>query len=150
MADAPTIVALVLNWRLPDDTLRLLEDLHAAGVDGLRVLLIDNGSGDGSAERFAQAAAESTDTDCLAFAASRGHVFAALRGHFAALVAWPSVLRRRRPVQAMRTVPDRELLTALPMTANPGLADSGLKAWLRTSTDRFFAIYWKLVRRLCG
>ncbi len=84
------------------------------------------------------------------FAASRGHVFAALRGHFAALFQWPSVVRRRRPVQRLRSVPDRQLLCAAPMTPNPGLADRGFKAWLRRSSDRFFGVYWSCVRGLCG
>lgn len=86
----------------------------------------------------------------FAFALSRGHGIAALRGHVAALRALPAVLRRRRPVQRLRVVADRDLLVASPMTANPGLADTGIKAWLRRVSDRFFAGYWACVRRLCA
>jgi hypothetical protein len=47
-------------------------------------------------------------------------------------------------------VPDRELLVAAPVTLNPGLAERGAAAALRRWLDRFFAGYWKCVRRLCG
>lgn len=86
----------------------------------------------------------------LGFAASRGHLVAALRGHVAAVWGLGATLRRRRSVQGRRTVPDRALLVALPMTPNPGLADRGFKGWLRRASDRCFSGYWRLVRRLCG
>lgn len=80
MPDSPEIVALVLNWRLPDDTIKLLDDLHTCGVDGLQVLLIDNGSQDGSAERFEHAALERDDTECLLFEQNLGYCAALNRG----------------------------------------------------------------------
>lgn len=85
----------------------------------------------------------------LGFAATRGGFLAAIRGHFAALGALPRALRNRR-VQKGRTVPDRALLVAAPISANPGLADRGLAAALRRGLDRFVAFWWTLVRRLCG
>jgi GT2 family glycosyltransferase len=84
-----------------------------------------------------------------AFAATRGGFVAALRGHGAALLGLPAALRKRR-VQRGRTVPDRQLLVALPMTANPGLADRGAKALVRRGLDRGLALWWALVRPLCG
>ena len=83
------------------------------------------------------------------FAISRGGFLAAVRGHFAVVLALPRSLRRRR-LQRGRTVPDRELLCSLPMTANPGLADGGSRAALRRGLDRCYAGWWKLTRRLCG
>jgi hypothetical protein len=53
-------------------------------------------------------------------------------------------------VQRGRTVPDRELLVALPMTLNPGLAERGLASAVRRTLDRVFTVYWRVVRRLCG
>ena len=47
-------------------------------------------------------------------------------------------------------MPDRELLVDLPMTANPGLADRGAKGLVRRGLDRFFALWWRFVRRACG
>jgi GT2 family glycosyltransferase len=84
-----------------------------------------------------------------AFAFRRGHVIAPLRGHLAGVGAMFRLGTLRR-AQRGRTVPDRELLVALPMTANPGLADRGWKAGLRRGLDRFFAFWWRLIRRLCG
>src|SRR5690606_35937486 len=81
-----------------------------------------------------------------AFAASRGHLLAVVRGHFAALWAIGRSLQIRRDRQRARTVPDRDLLVAAPMTANPGLADRGARAWLRRTLDRVFAAWWRLVR----
>jgi hypothetical protein len=62
----------------------------------------------------------------------------------------PQAVRGRRSAQAGRTVPDRELLVALPMTLNPGLAERGLAAAVRRGMDRFFRGYWRVVRGLCG
>ncbi|MGA1606108.1 MAG: glycosyltransferase family 2 protein [Planctomycetota bacterium] len=85
-----------------------------------------------------------------AFAASRGALFAALRGHVEAISAVPWALRARRSIQEGRKVADRDLLVALPMTANPGLADRGLKAWVRRGLDQTCRLWWALVRPLCG
>lgn len=43
---------VILNWRQPEATASCLADLRACGHEPLRVLVIDNGSGDGSAERL--------------------------------------------------------------------------------------------------
>lgn len=85
-----------------------------------------------------------------AFGWQRGHVGDWLRGKWELLKLLPAAVRARGPAQRGRTVPDRELLTALPMTLNPGLAERGARAALRKAMDRFFAGYWRLVRRLCG
>lgn len=57
------VVALLLNWRLCDATLQVLADLQQAGHAPLTVLLLDNGSNDGSAERLAAAASAITEGD---------------------------------------------------------------------------------------
>lgn len=85
-----------------------------------------------------------------AFGMGRGHLRDWLRGKWELLKMIPVALAARRAVQQGRTVPDRELLVAAPMTLNPGLADRGLLAGVRRSLDRFFAVYWRAVRRLCG
>jgi GT2 family glycosyltransferase len=58
--------ALLLNWRQSALTRQCLEDLVAARTAGLRVLLLDNGSGDGSADelRAAAAAASAAGLPC--------------------------------------------------------------------------------------
>ncbi len=46
MVDSGAVAALLLNWRRADLTLRCLQDLLAVGDVPLRVLVIDNGSGE--------------------------------------------------------------------------------------------------------
>lgn len=53
----PRIGALLLNWRRADLTERCLLDLLASTGPALHVLVIDNGSGDDSAERLRRAVA---------------------------------------------------------------------------------------------
>lgn len=84
------------------------------------------------------------------FGWQRGHIGDWLRGKWQLLRLLPTAVRARGPAQAGRTVPDRELLISAPMTLNPGLADRGMQAALRRGMDRFFAGYWRVVRRLCG
>jgi len=84
------------------------------------------------------------------FGWQRGHVRDWLRGKWELFKLLPVAVRARGPAQRGRTVPDRELLVAAPMTLNPGLAERGARAALRRGLDRFFAGYWRVVRRLCG
>ena len=80
MTELPHTVALVLNWRLPDVTLQCLRDLRTCGCAGLDVLVIDNGSGDGSAERFER---EAEGAAVLALEQNIGYCAAINRG-----IAW--------------------------------------------------------------
>lgn len=85
-----------------------------------------------------------------AFGVGRGHLGSWLKGKWELLCLLPKAIAARGPAQRGRTVPDRELLVAAPMTLNPGLADKGAGAALRRGMDRFFSVYWRLVRGLCG
>jgi len=51
-ADAPRVTALVLNWRRPEDTIAAVQSLLGSTWPALQVLVIDNGSGDGSVQRL--------------------------------------------------------------------------------------------------
>ena len=84
------------------------------------------------------------------FGVFRGHLGSWLRGKWELLLLLPKAIRARGPAQRGRTVPDRELLVASPLTLNPGLADRGFGAMVRRGLDRFFSVYWRLVRGLCG
>lgn len=53
--EAGEIVAVVLNYRLADDTVQCVESLLGSGAASPIVIVVDNGSGDGSAERIAAA-----------------------------------------------------------------------------------------------
>jgi len=48
----PRVTALVLNWRTPDDTLAAVRSLRASRWPALDLLVVENGSGDDSAERL--------------------------------------------------------------------------------------------------
>jgi N-acetylglucosaminyl-diphospho-decaprenol L-rhamnosyltransferase len=50
MTSADDVTAVVLNWRTPDHTVRAGRALLADGVPAERLVVVDNGSGDGSAE----------------------------------------------------------------------------------------------------
>ncbi|MDQ6745238.1 MAG: glycosyltransferase family 2 protein [Actinomycetota bacterium] len=43
---------VILNWRTPEYTVRAARALMADGVQPARLVIVDNGSGDGSVERF--------------------------------------------------------------------------------------------------
>jgi len=51
---APRVIAVVLNWNLPGDTIRCVRSLQANDYAALRVLIVDNGSTDDSLARFAR------------------------------------------------------------------------------------------------
>lgn len=85
-----------------------------------------------------------------AFGVRRGHLGDWLRGKWELLCLLPKAIRARKQAQQGRTVPDRDLLIAAPVTLNPGLAEKGFAAALRRGLDHFFCGYWKVVRRLCG
>src|SRR5262245_44297985 len=48
----PSVVAVVLNWCSERDTVDCIESLRRATYPALRILLVDNGSADGSGERL--------------------------------------------------------------------------------------------------
>ena len=85
-----------------------------------------------------------------AFGHRRGHVREWWAGKWALVCLLPTALRARRAAQRGRTVNDRDLLVAGPLTLNPGLADGGGKGLLRAFLDGLFATWWRCVRRLCG
>jgi GT2 family glycosyltransferase len=49
---------VIVNWKLPDDTLACVASLLADGVPPAHIHVVDNGSADGSAERLARELAE--------------------------------------------------------------------------------------------
>lgn len=85
-----------------------------------------------------------------AFGHQRGHMRDWWRGKWELLRLIPTAVRERRSAQHGRCVADRDLLVALPMTLNPGLAERGAAAHLRRVLDRCFVGYWRFVRRFCG
>lgn len=85
----PAVAVLLLNWRRAELTRQCLADLLASTDLPLHVLLIDNGSGDGSVDLLQRAAAESGAApgphrvDVLALAENQGFAGGMNRG-----IAW--------------------------------------------------------------
>jgi N-acetylglucosaminyl-diphospho-decaprenol L-rhamnosyltransferase len=52
------LVAVIVNWRTPELTIRAANALIADGIAATQVVTVDNASGDGSAERLAQSLPE--------------------------------------------------------------------------------------------
>src|SRR5690606_13226836 len=72
-----------------------------------------------------------------------------LGGTFDAIVALPSLLKRRREIQALRVVPDRDVLFAGPMYVRPEHAHGiGAAARAVSMLSAVLAAYWRLVRPL--
>lgn len=52
MERSPLVWAVVLNWNRPEDTIACVASLRRLDYPSFRILIVDNGSTDGSAERF--------------------------------------------------------------------------------------------------
>lgn len=84
------------------------------------------------------------------FACVKGHPIAWCHGKLDMLRLLPRVLTWRKNAQRRRTVPDRELLVAGPLTLNPGLAERGAARILHGLMNRSFTAWWKVFGRFCG
>lgn len=74
---AALLTAVVLNWRTADYTVRAVQALLADGVPADRIVVVDNASGDGSAERLRR---ELPGVELLALAENLGFARANNRG----------------------------------------------------------------------
>lgn len=53
-ADMPRVYAIILNWNKYEDTKNCLESLQQATYPNLKIIVVDNGSADGSGKRLQQ------------------------------------------------------------------------------------------------
>lgn len=82
----------------------------------------------------------------LGFVVSMGHLGPWIRGKWDLLGLVPTMLRRRRVLQRLRTVPDKELLACPDLTFNPGLTESPARGVLRKILDRGLSFWFTSVR----
>jgi GT2 family glycosyltransferase len=78
------VTIVVLNWQRPDETIECLESLHAAALDGARILVVDNGSRDDSIARIH---ARFPEQEILSLPANEGYAGGNDAGIRAALTA---------------------------------------------------------------
>jgi GT2 family glycosyltransferase len=83
----------------------------------------------------------------LLFATLHGHPLAWARGKWQLLGVLPGLWRDRREIQRSRTVRDRELLVAGPLTVTPDAA-RGLKGRALAGLQVVLGGWWRLVRPL--
>ena len=123
----PEIAAVVVNWRTAAWTIESVTTLLDDGVDPDAVVIVDNGSGDGSRERFA---AELSGVRVLALESNEG--FAAANNRGAALfpgagaylfVNSDAFVHRAGSVRALLRALDRDRVAlAVPRLLNPDLS----------------------------
>ena len=120
-------VAVVVNWKTPDETITSVRSLLADGVDDSRVAIVDNGSDDDSCERFAL---ELPEVRLLCLAGNEGFarannlgaaVFPDARSYL--LVNSDAFVHRPGSVQALLDALAREGVgLAVPRLLNPDLS----------------------------
>jgi len=59
----------------------------------------------------------------------------------------PTVLKRRREIQSFRQIPDKELIHYDAINIRGDLVENKILVLLKTSLDKFFGAYWKLIYR---
>ncbi len=76
----------------------------------------------------------------------KGQGGAFLRGTAEAFAGWPALRAKRRAVQALKTVPDRDLLRGDRFDLPGGLAAGGAGRALNTVLNKIFYGYWLCIR----
>ncbi len=82
----------------------------------------------------------------LAFVLRSGHFSAWLRGKLAVCACIGYLWRRRRALSRLRRVGDRQLFGCSPLTFNPGLAETGIRALVQSMLAGCLRFYWRCLR----
>ncbi len=86
----------------------------------------------------------------LVFALAQRGLGAHLSGKWACLCSWRKIARSRSGVQALRVVPDRELLVGGPLVLSPSLVSSAPARMAARLLDLLLRAWWRVVRPLAG
>lgn len=84
------------------------------------------------------------------FSLVQGNFRAHIAGKWALVKLWPELMAERKRIQALRRVPDRELLRGGPLTISPHLLSRRPAALAIGVLDRLLSLWWSLVRPLVG
>jgi GT2 family glycosyltransferase len=117
---------VVLNWRTPAHTIRAVRALMADGVPAERIVVVDNGSGDGSADRI-RSELDSVRVEGLesnvGFARANNLGAAALPGKAYVFVNSDAFVHARGSVgRLLAAFDDPEVALAVPRLLNPDLS----------------------------
>jgi len=82
----------------------------------------------------------------IGMASTRGLLLTYLKALFSVIKSLPAIYEKRKPVQAMRKIPDSELLTSHPLSFVPGSVGKGMQVRLLGLLNILFIAYWKVVR----
>ncbi|MCG5059612.1 MAG: glycosyltransferase family 2 protein [Limnoraphis sp. WC205] len=88
------------------------------------------------------------EVSLIAFLMLKGNIITYFQGILAVIASLPKLLKKRKFVQSLKTVSDRELLKNESMYMRDDLLKSKTQAFLKTQLDQFFKIYWNLVHPL--
>jgi len=75
----------------------------------------------------------------------KGKIIPYLQGILAVIVSVPKLLKKRKFIQSLKTVSDRNLLQEQPMYMRDDLLKSKTQTFLKSKLDQVLKIYWKLV-----
>lgn len=112
MSAVPRVGVVLVNWRRADDTIECLESLLRSPLP-LGVVVVDNGSGDGSAERIAAWAAGDVLSTCASADMARFSTPPLTK---------PRTVRRLDAAAAATLSPDNADITLIDAGANRGFA----------------------------
>ena len=83
----------------------------------------------------------------MGFLLMKGRFFDYLKALLDVIVHFSKVIERRRDIQQRRQIPDRDLIDCTTFNMRKDLMGNNAIALLKTSLDRFFSLYWKLIYR---
>lgn len=74
-----------------------------------------------------------------------------IKDYVSAIIAvfsvWSELMHKRKSIQLLRKVSDKEVLFADPMSLGRDLLENPVLAFLKSLLDQFFSLYWKLIYR---
>ena len=83
----------------------------------------------------------------IVFLTLKGRLSDYARAAFNILSDFPHILERRKEIQQIRQLPDREIIHSAAMNIRGDLVENKVIATLKSLLDKFFGLYWKLVYR---